>query len=139
MSRFVLSAWGFCLSCPAPFEPPEPQPLDIPGSIVITASLGLMTFALLEAGRNGAFTLFQIIVLIVGAVLLIVFFELQKRLKTPMLPPFLMQDRRFVLVSVQTFVLFAGFQSAMYFLSFLLIQSLAIRRFRPGLPLCLYL
>ena len=74
-----LICLGLLLVLPRPpFEPPEPQPLDIPGSIVITASLGLMTFALLEAGRNGAFTLFQMIVLIVGAVLLIVFFELQK-------------------------------------------------------------
>ncbi len=128
-----LICLGLLLVLPRPpFEPPEPQPLDIPGSIVITASLGLMTFALLEAGRNGAFTLFQIIVLIVGAVLLIVFFELQKRLKTPMLPPSLMQDRRFVLVSVQTFVLFAGFQSAMYFLSFLLIQSFGYSALQAG-------
>ena len=115
-----------------PFEPPEPQPLDIPGSVVITASLGLMTFALLEAGRNGAFTLFQLIVLIVGAVLLAGFFKLQTKLKAPMLPPFLLRDRRFVLVSVQTFVLFAGFQSAMYFLSFLLIQSYGYSALEAG-------
>lgn len=115
-----------------PFEPPEPQPLDIPGSVVITASLGLMTYALLEAGRNGAFTPFQIVVLIVGVVLLVVFFKLQARLKAPMLPPFLLRDRRFVLVSVQTFVLFAGFQSAMYFLSFLLIQSYGYSALQAG-------
>ena len=115
-----------------PFEPPEPQPLDIPGSVVITASLGLLTFALLEAGRNGAFTAFQVMVFILGAVLLLLFFKLQTRLKSPMLPPFLMQDRRFVLVSVQTFVLFAGFQSAMYFLSFLLIQSFGYSALQAG-------
>ena len=70
--------------------------------------------------------------LVIGAGLFIVFFNLQNRLKTPMLPPFLLQDRRFVLVSVQTFVLFAGFQSAMYFLSFLLIQSFGYSALQAG-------
>ena len=49
-----------------------------------------------------------------------------------MLPMFLMKDRRFVLVSVQTLVLFAGFQSAMYFLSFLYIQSFGYTALQAG-------
>ena len=73
-----------CLVCLAllaflprpPFEPPEPQPLDIPGSVTITASLGLLTYALLEAGRNGSFTLFQVMLLLAGIALLFVFFTL---------------------------------------------------------------
>ena len=127
----------FCLGLLAvlprpPFEPPEPQPLDIPGSVIITASLGLITFALLEAGRNGAFTMFQLILLLTGFLLLVVFFILQTRLKSPMLPSSLLRDRRFVLVSVQTFMLFAGFQSAMYFLSFLFIQSYGYSALEAG-------
>ena len=128
----------FCLGLLAvlprpPFEPPEPQPLDIPGSVIITASLGLITFALLEAGRNGAFTMFQLILLLTGFLLLVVFFILQTRLKSPMLPPILLRDRRFVLVSLQTFMLFAGFQSAMYFLSFLFIQSFGYSALQAGI------
>ena len=125
---------GFLAVLPRPpFEPPEPQPLDIPGSVTITASLGLITFALLEAGRNGAFTAFQLILLLTGLLLLIVFFILQTRLKSPMLPPVLLRDRRFVLVSVQTFMLFAGFQSAMYFLSFMFIQSYGYSALEAGI------
>ncbi len=116
-----------------PFEPPEPQPLDIPGSVVITASLGLITFSLLEAGRNSAFTVFQLILLLTGLLLLFLFFILQTRLKSPMLPPVLLRDRRFILVSVQTFMLFAGFQSAMYFLSFLFIQSYGYSALEAGI------
>ena len=128
-----LICLGLLLILPRPpYEPPEPQPLDVPGSVAITASLGLMTFALLEAGRNGAFTVVQIILLIVGLALLVLFFKLQNRIKAPMLPPFLLKDRRFVLVSVQTFVLFAGFQSAMYFLSFLLIQTYGYSALQAG-------
>ena len=44
-----------------------------------------------------------------------------------------MTDRRFILVSVQTLVLFAGFQSAMYFLSFLLIQSFNYSALEAGI------
>ena len=116
-----------------PFETPEPQPLDIPGSVIITASLGLITFALLEAGRDGAFSFFQVFLLLTGLALLIAFFVLQTRLKSPMLPPFLVRDRRFVLVSVQTFILYAGFQSAMYFLSFLFIQSYGYSALEAGI------
>ena len=129
-----------CLLCLAllaflprpPFEPPEPQPLDIPGSVTITTSLGLLTYALLEAGRNGSFTLFQVMLLLIGTALLFVFFTLEARLKSPMLPSSLLRDRRFVLVSVQTFMLFAGFQSAMYFLSFLFIQSYGYSALEAG-------
>lgn len=115
-----------------PFEPARPLPLDIYGSILITLSLGLITYGLLEAGREGYFHPLELAVLGIGAALLIGFFWLETRIKTPMLPPFLMKDRRFVLVSVQTLVLFAGFQSAMYFLSFLYIQSFGYTALQAG-------
>ena len=128
-----------CLLCLAllaflprpPFEPPEPQPLDIPGSLTITASLGLLTYALLEAGRNGSFTLFQVMLLLIGTALLFVFFALEARLKSPMLPSSLLRDRRFVLVSVRPLCC-SGFQSAMYFLSFLFIQSYGYSALEAG-------
>ena len=93
----------------------------------------MVTFALLEAGRDGAFTMFQLILLLIGLLLLIAFFTLQARSKSPMLPPVLLRDRRFVLVSMQSFMLFAGFQSAMYFLSFLFIQSYGYSALEAGL------
>ena len=70
--------------------------------------------------------------LLIGTALLFVFFTLEARLKSPMLPSSLLRDRRFVLVSVQTFMLFAGFQSAMYFLSFLFIQSYGYSALEAG-------
>jgi hypothetical protein len=64
--------------------------------------------------------------------LLGVFFWAETKIKTAMLPVSLMKDRRFVLVSVQTLVLFAGFQSAMYFLSFLYIQAFGYTALQAG-------
>ena len=49
------------------------------------------------------------------------------------MPPILLRDRRFVLVSLQTLMLFAGFQSAMYFLSFLFIQSFGYSALQAGI------
>ncbi len=106
-----------------PFEPEQRQPLDKTGSLVITLALGAMTYSLLEAGRTGAFTALHLGFLMVGIILLGLFFVVEHRQQSPMLPPYLLKDRRFVLVTLQTLVLFAGFQSAMYYLSFLYIQS----------------
>ena len=115
-----------------PHEPATPLPLDIYGSVLITLSLGLITYGLLEAGREGYFHPLEVVVLVAGAFFLAVFFRVETRIKNPMLPMFLMKDRRFVLVSVQTLVLFAGFQSAMYFLSFLYIQSFGYTALQAG-------
>ena len=115
-----------------PYEPATPLPLDIYGSVLITLSLGLITYGLLEAGREGYFHPLEVVVLVAGAFFLAVFFRVETRIKNPMLPMFLMKDRRFVLVSVQTLVLFAGFQSAMYFLSFLYIQSFGYTALQAG-------
>ena len=106
-----------------PFEPPVGQPLDKLGSITITASLGLITYGLLESGRLGMFGLHELVFLGIGLCLFVLFFVVEHLQKAPMLPLFLMKDRRFLIVTLQTLVLFAGFQSAMYFLSFLYIQS----------------
>lgn len=115
-----------------PYEPPEKLPLDVAGSVLITIALGLITYALLEAGREGVFTKIEVAGLFMGVFGLVGFFYLQTKLKSPMLPSFLMTDRRFILVSVQTLVLFAGFQTAIYFLGFLYIQSFGYSALQAG-------
>ena len=106
-----------------PYEPKNRLPLDLVGSLMITGALALITYALLEAGREGAFAIHELGLLVLGLMVLVGFFGVERVIANPMLPPFLLKDRRFILVSAQTLVLFAGFQSAMYFLSFLYIQS----------------
>ena len=106
-----------------PFEPPETVPLDIIGSGLVTAALGLMTYALMEAGREGGFTTFHLQLLAIGCITFAGFLYSQTVLKSPMIPPALFKDRRFVIVNLHTLFLFASFQSATFFLSFLLVQS----------------
>lgn len=106
-----------------PYEPPESVPLDIVGSGLVTIALGLMTYALMEAGRHGSFTLLQSQLFILGLVTFGLFIYSQKRLKDPMIPPALFSNRRFLVVNLHTMILFASFQSATFFLSFLLVQS----------------
>ena len=106
-----------------PFEPPEAVPLDIIGSGLVTLALGLMTYALMEAGRHGSFTSLHSQLLIAGIITFALFIYSQMVRKAPMIPPALFKDRRFVIVNLHTLFLFASFQSATFFLSFLLVQS----------------
>ena len=106
-----------------PFEPPEGVPLDLVGSGLVTIALGLMTYALMEAGRYGSFTPLHLKLLIAGLLAFAFFLYSQTVIKTPMIPPALFKDRRFVIINLHTLFLFAGFQSATFFLSFLLVQS----------------
>ena len=106
-----------------PYEPPETVPLDIKGSLAITIALGLITWALMEAGRQGAFGPAEWQLLAAGIFMIFVFLAIELKSKTPMIPPALLTNRRFVVVNLHTGLLFAGFQSSMFFLSFLLIQA----------------
>ncbi|MGC6517275.1 MAG: MFS transporter [Candidatus Puniceispirillaceae bacterium] len=106
-----------------PYEPPQTVPLDVTGSGLVTASLAMMTYALMEAGRHGSITAFHAQLLCGGIFTFMLFIYSQMKLKAPMIPPFLLTNRRFVLVNIHTFCLFASFQSATFFLSFLLVQS----------------
>lgn len=106
-----------------PFEPPKGVPLDVVGSGLVTMALGLMTYALMEAGRYGSFTPLHVKLFIAGLIAFALFLYSQTRRKAPMIPPALFKDRRFVIVNLHTLFLFAGFQSATFFLSFLLVQS----------------
>ena len=87
---------------------------------------------MLESGRIGAFSPYEAAFLAAGICLFMLFFVVERYQKQPMLPLFLLKDRRFLLVTLQTLVLFAGFQSAMYFLSFLYIQSYEYTALQAG-------
>ena len=52
-----------------PFEPDESVPLDIKGSATITLALGLVTYALMEAGRVGEFALSHLVTGLAGCLL----------------------------------------------------------------------
>ena len=105
------------------YERKKSIPIDLQGSLIITISLSMITFSLLESGREGNFSLEKIFILLIGFLLFLYFFWFEGKIKNPMFPVDLLNNRRFLLVTSQTFLLFAGFQSAMYFLGFLYIQS----------------
>ena len=115
-----------------PFEPEHPAPIDIVGSVLITVSLGLLITALLEAAREGTFLVWHQLAFSAGLILLVIFFVYEWRAKTPMLPPSLMKRRRFQLVSLQTMILFAGFQGSSLFINFMLIESYQFSAFKAG-------
>ena len=116
-----------------PFEPEHPAPIDIVGSVIITLSLGLLITGLLEAAKEGSFLFWHQLILLIGLCLLVCFFIYEWRAKAPMLPPSLMKKPRFQIVSLQTFVLFAGFQGSSLFINFLLIETYAFSAFMAGL------
>ena len=116
-----------------PFEPEQPAPIDVIGSIIITLALGLLITGLLEAAKEGVFLIWHQLTLGLGAALLFGFFIYEWHAKTPMLPPSLMKKPRFQIVSLQTFILFAGFQGSSLFINFLLIETYGFSAFKAGL------
>ena len=66
----------------APADDPERRPIDLPGTLTGAGTLLVLTYAVIEAGRNGPdWRLFA-----VAAVLLAAFVVIENRRKTPMLP-----------------------------------------------------
>ena len=101
-----------------PYEPSETVPLDIIGSTLVTLSLGFMTYALMEAGRYGRFSTTHLVLLAAGLITFCLFVKSQYVLKSPMIPPTLFSDRRFLVVNFHTLILFAV-SSATFFYPFL--------------------
>lgn len=71
----------------------ERKPFDVPGAVLVTASMLSLVYGLTEAGKNGWDNSGSVGLLVVGAVLLIVFVVLQLRVKNPLMPARVFWDR----------------------------------------------
>ncbi len=115
-----------------PFGQTATAHLDIIGIIGITSGLGALVFGLLEGARRGFGDDLVLVSLIAAAVLLPLLIIYEAICKHPMLPLWMFRRRVFVLVNVQTFLFFAGFQGSLFLLPFFHIQVYGLTALQAG-------
>jgi EmrB/QacA subfamily drug resistance transporter len=115
-----------------PFGQTATARLDIVGVIGITSGLGALVFGLLEGARRGWGDDLVLMSLIAAAVLLPLLIVYEAICKDPMLPLWMFRRRSFVLVNIQTFLFFSGFQGALFLLPFFHIQVFGLTALQAG-------
>ena len=92
--------------------------LDYPGGLLLTASLGLLIFALVNPGS----LVVRLALLVVAVLLGLAFVWREARTHAPMLPLLLFRSRSFSGANLMTLLLYCALSGALYFLPFNLIQ-----------------
>ncbi|TDD27076.1 DHA2 family efflux MFS transporter permease subunit [Kribbella turkmenica] len=90
--------------------------LDITGAVVATLGLAGLTFGLISAGDRGWGDTLVLVSLMVGAVALAVFVEVERRSSHPMLPPGIFANIRFTGANLVTVVVYGGLGTATFLL-----------------------
>ncbi|HKU82137.1 MAG TPA: MFS transporter [Candidatus Tumulicola sp.] len=96
-------------------------PLDVLGSLAITAALGGIVYAFVVSGLEG-WSARAIGAMIGGIVALIAFVQRERRILNPILPLGLFASRAFSGINVMTFLLYGALGGLFYFLPFVMIQ-----------------
>ena len=91
----------------------SPQTLDWPGTLLTTAGLGAVVFALIESAPAAGG---------IGALLLVAFVLVEARARNPMVPVSLFRSRTFSGANLLTFLLYAALGAVFFFLPLNLIQ-----------------
>jgi EmrB/QacA subfamily drug resistance transporter len=100
-----------------------PARLDIPGSVLAAAGLGLLTYGLIAAGQRGADAA-VVTSVAAGVALLASFVVVQRRSDHPLVPLDLFASRTFTVVNLITFVAYAAL-GVFFFLLVLDLQVVA--------------
>jgi len=98
--------------------------LDVLGALLITAALGLLTWALSAASKQGSDPSPIVAAAAAGIVLLVVFLLVEfKRGQKALMPLFLMNDSSFIGVTLLTFFLYAALGGLIVLLPYVLIRA----------------
>jgi EmrB/QacA subfamily drug resistance transporter len=100
-----------------------PQHTDLLGASIVTAGLGAIVWALLEAPSAGGLSSPRALVpLFAGVALLVVFVLVEARMRAPMVPLELFRSRAFAATNLVTLFLYAALGACLFFVPFDLIQ-----------------
>jgi len=114
----VLTALGVAESR----DPDAPARLDFAGAALATIGLGLIVYALIDAGPTGLASRRALGLLAVGSVFLVGFVLVEARVDAPMVPLPLFRSRAFSGANLLTLLLYAALGGALFFVPFNLIQ-----------------
>jgi EmrB/QacA subfamily drug resistance transporter len=93
-------------------------PFDWLGTLLVTAGLAGIVYALIEAGPNGFANGAVVLALTSGVVLLVAFGVVESRAESPMLPLPAFRSRNFAGANLLTLLLYGGLGGSLYFLPF---------------------
>jgi len=111
-------------------DPDAPPRLDVAGAALATVGLGLVVYALVEAGPNGGIASARAVtLLLLGSATLAGFIALESRVASPMVPLSLFRSRTFAGANLLTLLLYAALGGALFFVPFDLIQ---VQRYGPA-------
>jgi MFS family permease len=97
--------------------------LDVAGSALVTAGLGAVVYAFIEASIAGWDATRVRVAMPAGIALLAAFWWWEGRVAEPILPRRLFASRAFSGINVMTFLLYAALGALFYFLPFVMIQA----------------
>jgi EmrB/QacA subfamily drug resistance transporter len=104
--------------------------IDVVGALLVTAGLGAIVWALLEAPNAGGLESPPIVTaLVVGVALLAAFVVVEARVNEPMVPLGLFRSRAFAGANVVTALLYAALGACLFFIPFNLIE---VQRYTPA-------
>jgi EmrB/QacA subfamily drug resistance transporter len=111
-------------------DPQAPPRLDFAGAALATLGLGLVVYALVDAGGTGKLgTARALIPLGLGALALVAFLVVEARRSAPMVPLSLFASRTFAGANLLTLLLYAALGGALFFVPFNMIQ---VQRYSPA-------
>jgi len=103
-------------------DPEAPPRLDLAGAVLATIGLGLLVYALIDAGPTGISSPRALALLALGAATLVAFVVVEARVTWPMVPLALFRSRTFAVTNLLTLLLYAALGGALFFIPFNLIQ-----------------
>ncbi|HSS39824.1 MAG TPA: MFS transporter [Polyangia bacterium] len=103
-------------------DPDAPPRIDVAGAALATIGLGLLVYALIDAGPAALGSPRVLALLVLGMAALAGFIVVEARVKLPMVPLGLFRSRTFAATNLLTLLLYAALGGAMFFVPFNLIQ-----------------
>jgi EmrB/QacA subfamily drug resistance transporter len=103
-------------------DPEGPKRLDFAGAALATLGLGLVVYALIDAGPTGLGSPRVVGLIALGVALLATFAVVEARMAAPMVPLRLFRSRAFTGANLLTLCLYAALGGALFFVPFNLIQ-----------------
>jgi EmrB/QacA subfamily drug resistance transporter len=88
---------------------------DVLGAVLATASLALVTYALIEYGSLGP--TWTVMFVLVGLAVGLGFVAVERRAKSPMVPPSLFTERQFTGANLMTLVVYGALGGVLFFLT----------------------
>jgi len=106
---------------PASHTHSAPKHLDVWGAVTVTGALMLAVYAIVNGNQVGWTSLQTLGLLAIAVVLIVIFFKIELRVKSPLMPPDLLKLRN-VAVANMVAVLWAAAMFAWFFISALYLQ-----------------